>query len=204
MKPFKNLAFLGLLLLILYLSGFYFSHTKPVSIREEIVDPDMLLTNTKRYFQHDARDRSIYHLELAIEEIEKIEQEIEPADRMKIDTALMRLREVHDHISSPDFDIKELNDASMRALNALTFAELKVTEHFVDSHQLDKARVALSYGQLHVKNALVFSEGLKRDYEVDIYTEMDSLIESETFSDKEILHQLESMIDDLDKLGNEE
>lgn len=186
---------------VLFGVGMLIEHTQPAGLTDEALEPDILLSNSRTYFEEDAHGRSVMHLYNAIEAIKKIEQDLEPESKEKVDRAVVQLEQILQDMSGEIFDVKKLNEASVKALNALTYAELKISEHFVESHELGKAKLALKYGMLHVKHALVFAEGAKKEYEISIYTEMDSLIESDELSDKEIIQKLERMIEDLDNLG---
>lgn len=201
LKAAGYIFFLLFVFAILYLSGRYIHVTKPAVLTEDAVKPDMLLLNSKIYFQEDAHKRSISHLRNAIDAIRDLEQELDEESKAKVDHSLDQLEAIYEEMSHEEFNIKHLNEASVKALNALTYAELKLTEHYVDSDELDNARVALKHGMLHVKNALKFAEGLKKEYEIHIYHEMDSLIANDQLSDREILRKLERMIEDLDNLG---
>ncbi|MEQ8474395.1 MAG: hypothetical protein RIC35_24575 [Marinoscillum sp.] len=199
MKVLGYIAFLAFCLLLLYGVGKFKHHGEPITITAEAVEPDILLSNSKNYFEEHAYHRSMGHLKSAITAIRQIEQGIDDESKEKVDAAVDELEEIYNEMSHETFNIKHLNEASIKALNALTYAELKVTEHFVDSHELDKAKVALNYGMLHVKNALMFSEGENKDYETEIYIEIDSLLRSGEISNKDVLIKLENMIVDLEK-----
>ncbi|WP_421870263.1 hypothetical protein [Marinoscillum sp.] len=198
MKVFGYIGFVVLFFLTLYGVHHFIDGSQPATITSEVVEPDILLSNTKKYFQQDSHERSMEHLMKAIRSIERIEQDIDDSSKLKVDKAVNDLKLIYAEMRHDTFNIKKLNEASVKALNALTYAELKVTEHFVESHHLDKARVALNYGIMHIKNALMFSEGSKKDYEVQLYTELDSLIEHGHYTDKQLIQQLETMIDNLD------
>ncbi len=199
MKLFSYIGLLFLGFLALYLSGTYIEHFVPTTLTSEVVEPDILLSNSKRYFQDDAHERSMKHLIHAIEAIEKIEQEIDDDSKRRVDLAVVDLKNIYAEMSHDTFNITKLNEASVKALNALTYAELKVSEHYVESHELNKARIALGYGMLHIKNALLFAEGRKKEYEVQLYAEIDSIVENNHLSDDELIEKLEHMIAELDE-----
>lgn len=178
----------------------FIGHSEPTTLTNEVIEPDILLSNSRTYFEQDAYHRSMEHLARAIEAIKRIEQDIDEDSKYKVDMAINGLNDIYRSMSQDTFNIDQLNNASIKALNALTFAELKVTEHFVESHELNKAQVALHYGILHIKNALTFAQGYKKEYEIKIYKELDSLIENHHLSDEELIKKLEHMIGELDDI----
>ncbi len=199
MKVFGYLGFVAAFFLTLFAIHHFAMKSAPSTLTADVVEPDILLSNSKKYFEEDAHQRSMEHLYRAIQAIEKIEQDIDDDSKKKVDKAVKSLKNIYSEMKHDTFNIKKLNEASVKALNALTYAELKVTEHFVESHELDKARVALQYGMLHVKNALMFSEGVKKEYEIKIYAELDSLLNHDHFTDKQLIEHLEKMINEMDE-----
>lgn len=200
MKLFGYLAFSGLCFGLLYVSSLLFDHSKPPTISKEAIKPDLFLGNSKVYAQEHAYSRSLEHLDKAILAIKNIEQEIDPQSRKTVDKAVHQLQMVHDEIKADTLNVKDMNKAFLNALNALTYAEIKVTEQYIASHDLDKAKVALKYGMLHLKNALKFSQGKIREYEIQMYAELDSIIENQHLSDDEIIARLEHLLSRLDTL----
>ncbi|MFY0606638.1 MAG: hypothetical protein JXR10_07980 [Cyclobacteriaceae bacterium] len=172
----------------------------PSTLSEAAVQPDLLLSNSKQYFKEHAKSRGLFQLEKAIDAIIEIEQDLDDESREKVEEAVSNLRELVEEMKHHNFDIDDLNSAFDRTLNALTYAELKVTEHFLETHQSTKAMLALKYGMVHIKNSLMYSTGKKKEYEINIYDEMDSLLESGQLDNKEIIQKLELMIEDLDNL----
>ncbi len=172
----------------------------PTTLSEAALEPDLLLSNTKQYFTEHAKGRGLFQLELAIDAIIDIEQDLDEESREKVEAAVQTLRALLEEMKHEDFDINQLNDAFDRTLNALTYAELKVSEHFIESHESSKAKLALKYGMVHIKNSLMYSTGKKKEYEIAIYDEMDSLLENGGLGNKEIIQKLELMIEDLDNL----
>lgn len=198
MKLFFYLLLIAALFVLLYLGGLVFDGHKPAIISDEVTNPDLYLSNTKSYYQEHAVDRSIMQLEKAIEAIEEIEQDIDDDSKRIIDTALGDIRRVKAKMQEGDIDVETLNKVSIEALNALTYAEIKVTEHFVESHEQEEARIALKYGLIHMKNALNFSKGKTREYEIQIYNDIDSLLDNEELKNEEIITRLEQMLRDIE------
>ena len=203
MKLISYLGVIAFFFLLMYGIGYFIDREKPATLTHEAVDPDILLSNSKAYIEEHARERSLFHLDQAIQSIKEIEQDMDEESKKRVDESIRELEIVFNEIRDDNFEMKDLNNACIKALNALTYAEIKVSEHFIESDQLDKAKLAMKYGMLHVKNALMFSEGTKKEYEVTIYAEMDSSIENKHMSKKEIIALMERMLVELDSLDKE-
>lgn len=147
-----------------------------------------------------AYERSLMHLDEGINAIREIEQDLDPESKKTVDEAVENLRVIHAEIAGDSLSMKDMNEAFVKVLNALTYAEIKVSEHFYQSEELENAQVALKYGRLHMKNALKYAEKDMRDYEVQLYSEIDSLIENNTFSNEEIIAHLENILAELDSV----
>ncbi|MFT4833436.1 MAG: hypothetical protein ACI83W_001361 [Marinoscillum sp.] len=202
MRALGYIIFVTVILLTFHFVGTFHKNTSPSTLNEEAVKPDLLLSNSRQYYSERSRRRSLHQLSMAIEAIRKIEQDMDDESKTKVDAAVAELDEIRREMSHESFDLEHLNKASIRALNALTYAELKVTEHFVESHETDKAKVALKYGMVHIKNALMYASGSKKDYELKIYEEMDSVLSDGKLTEKEIIEKLELIIEELDNLEN--
>ena len=99
--------------------------------------------------------------------------------------------------------MEDLNDAFFKALNHLTVAELKVSETLLETENSTKAKIALKYAMYHLKNALEFSMGGKKEYEAHIYDEIDSLLELRHVDNDYMLKRLEEMIAEIDAITDE-
>ncbi len=68
---------------VLFGVGTLIEHTQPAGLTDEALEPDILLSNSRTYFEEDAHGRSVMHLYNAIEAIKKIEQDLEPESKEK-------------------------------------------------------------------------------------------------------------------------
>lgn len=194
------LLIMGLLFGGLYLFKVYERNFKPVGLREDIKKPDIYLDNSKLYIKEHSYERSMSQLRMAIEALQEIEVELDEKDRKLIDDSIDELQIVLLELQNFQINEDDIDHAFSRALNALTIAELRLTETLIAEHHTTDAKVALKYGMYHIKNAIRFTNGHKQQYEAHIYDEIDSLLESESSSDKELINRLEFMIAELDSL----
>ena len=184
----------------LYLYTKWREETQLALLTEEAVKPDLLLDYTKLYLKEDAYDRSLSQLDYAIAAIRNIEADLDDESNRILEVSIKDLEKVKMEMEMDSLVTQDLNIAFSKALNALTLAELKISEVLIKSDHPRDAIVALKYGMYHVKNALKYSEGSKKEYEIHIYEEIDSLLDNRSLSQQEMIDRLEIMIAELDTL----
>ncbi len=204
MKGIYYVIFLGLIFVGLFVATLFTNKNEDLVTSEAALKPDLLLSNSKYYVQEHAYDRSLHHLDKAIEAMRKIEEQLDEEGVSILEESIDQLMVIHKEIETDSLSMTDMDDAFSRALDALTFAELKVSEVLLESDHDEQAIIALKYGMMHLKNALRFSSGHKKDYEIHIYDEIDSLLASKTLTHDEIKDRLEHLISELDELIKEE
>lgn len=194
-----------LIILVVVFGGFMLitrviDDSKPALLSAKAVRPDLLLDNSKYYLKEHAYDRSLSHLDDAIKSIREIEADLDDESKRILELSISELELVRREMEMDSLVTEDLNKAFLDALNALTIAELKISEVLIQHDHPKDAIVALKYGMYHVKHALKYSKGEKKEYEIHIYQELDSLLEDDTLSEKEMIEKLEKMIHELDVL----
>ena len=193
-----------LALLILFGGVYAFTkwreHSEVALLTGEAVKPDLLLDNTKKYLKEHAYDRSLTQLDQAIAAIRNIEADLDAESTRILEVSIVELEKVRMEMEMDSLVKEDMDDAFSKALNALTLAELKISEVLIQQDHPRDALIALKYGMYHVKNALKYSEGSKKEYEIHIYEELDSLLENRHLSEQELISRLERMIAELDTL----
>lgn len=174
--------------------------SKPALLTEQAVEPDLLLDNSKFYLKEHAYERSLDQLDGAIKAIREIELDLDEESRRILEFSISELELVRTEMEMDSLVTEDLNEAFSDALNALTIAELKVSEILLKQNHPKDALVALKYGMYHVKHALKYSQGEKKEYEIHIYQEIDELLEDNSLSEEEMIEKLEAMIHELDIL----
>lgn len=200
----RILAYIGLtffLFSVFYGIEYYIEETQPTVLTDQVIQPDIFLANTRLYYEEAAPQRSMTQLKLAIQALKELKREVDEESKKKINASILTLEEHYQKMEEGRFRLYAFNEAAIKALNALTYLELKATEKYVEQDDIESSKIALRYAMRHVKNALSFSRGQKKDYEVVIYSQMDSIVASNEFTNKEIILKLEAMIEDLDNLG---
>ena len=173
---------------------------KPIPLTGEAIDPDLLLSNSRTYVKEHAYGRSIENLDLAIDAIRNIEGDLDEESTRLLEEAVADLELIKQELLGDSLSIDDLNISYSEALNALTEIEVKVTKALIESDQGTKAMVALRYGMMHLKNTLKYTQGAKKDYEIHIYEEIDSLLDNKDVSHDEMLEKLNHIIGELDSL----
>lgn len=197
------------LLVILFLMGaLYYVNDgiyqgKHATITKEAVEPDELLDNTTFYIEQHAYDRSLGQLEEAIAAMRKIEEELDEESKTILENSIKDLEVVYEEILTDSVVLEDLNYSFSKALNALTMAELRISEFFLDTNHSRQATIALKYGMFHLKNALKYTKGIKQDYEIHIYREIDSLLAHNELTQAQKRAKIEAMIQELDELVEE-
>ncbi len=167
-------------------------------------DPDFYLENSKTYLVREYDyDRSHEQLKKAIAAIRKIEKGLDQESKFILETSIKDLEKVSTEIEERHLIKGDLNGAYAKALDAMTYAEIKVSEHLLEEDHSRAAIIALKYGMLHLRNAAKFSKGDKKGFEKHIYEELDSLIENENMDHDEMKRRLDHMLEELDYLVEE-
>ena len=199
-----NKAILYVLAILAILGGFYaiekFSPDEIIPLTGEAVDPDLLLSNSRTYYKEHAYGRSISNLDQAIVSIRNIEEDIDEQGKALLEEVIIDLEIVKKELEADSLSIEDLNISYSEALNALTEAELKVTRALFESNHDGQAIVALKYGMMHLKNTLNYTSGAKKEYEIHIYEEIDSLLKNKSMPHDQMIKKLDEIMIELDSL----
>jgi len=178
----------------------YLLPDKPKPLSDDAINPDIHFRNSRAYVKDHAYDRSIMHLNDAIKAMREIEADLDKESQELLEEAIVDLVVIRKELEGDSLDIDDMNTVYSEALNALTEAEVKVTKALLENDQAKDAKLALKYGMLHLKNTLKYTQGEKKDYEIHIYEEIDSLLENEHLSHDEMMKKLDHIIYELDSL----
>ncbi len=172
----------------------------PAPLTRDATDPDLFLGNSRAYVKEDAYDRSLVHLDKAIQSIRDIEKDLDAETGKMLEESIADLEVIRSELIGDSLNLEDLNITYSEALNALTEAELIVSRNLLEHENSEDAKVALKYGMLHLKNTLKFTQGAKKNYEIHIYEEIDSLLADPNIGHDEMVAKLDHMIMELDSL----
>ena len=171
-----------------------------IPLTYEAVEPDLLLSNSRTYYREHAYKRSVDNLDRAIASIRAIEADIDADGRALLEEVIIDLEIVKEELKNDSLNLDDLNIGYSEALNALTEAELKVTRALLKSNHDGAAVVALKYGMMHLKNTLKYTEGAKKEYEIHIYEEIDSLLKNKSMPNDQMIKKIDEIMLELDSL----
>jgi len=199
---FFFLLFIGSFMAILHFGGHLLENESP-TLNDKAGDPDIHLENTKRYANEHAFDRSMYHLEKAIQTIRIIEEDADVYSGEILEKTIDELLNLKVELATNTLSSDDLNAAIYNALNALTMVELRISESYAETNKLKKAKIAMKYGLLHLEHSMPYSKGSLRKKEVEIYNEIDSMLTSESLYSIDVTFKLSDLITELDSLLKE-
>lgn len=150
--------------------------------------------------------RSLIHLEEIVKSIKKYEEYPNLKEHDLLEKAIKRLKEIDDEIVGDSLKHEDIYQAFDYAINALAKAELNISESAIKSNQPELAKLALKQAQIHVKCAFLldysqkFDDGQHFDMELNVFQELDSLIENESISITEMDARLNKISKELESL----
>ncbi len=199
----KSKGFLYLIMVVVLVTGMIFI---PKFIKS--TDPlktDFYLDNSKVYLLREYDyERSHKQLAKAIESMRELEKDLDKESKFIIETSIKDLNKVLKEIESKELSKADLNAAYAMALDALTYAEIKITEHLLEENSSKDAIIALKYGMVHLRNALKYSDDEKlKNFEMHIYEELDSLIANKSIDHDEMKKKLDHLLEELDYIVEE-
>lgn len=173
--------------------------------KKDHLKPDFFLDNSKIYLLREYDyDRSHRQLEKAIQAMRTLEEGLDKESKKIIETSIDDLELVLEEIENKDLSRADMNSAYVKALNALTYAEIKVSEHLLEENSGKDAIIALKYGMIHLRNAVKYSDSEETaNFEIHIYEELDSLIEHNTLDHDQMQAKLDELLMELDHVVEE-
>ena len=160
---------------------------------------DFHLDNSRAYLIRDYDyQRSHEQLDKAIEAMRELEKKLDDEGKEIIEKSISDLQIIAREIEEKALVKADMNVAYAEALNALTFAEIKISEHLLELDASQDAIIELKYGMLHLRNALKYAQDEElKNFEMHIYEELDSLIANKSLSHDEMKARLDQMLVEL-------
>ncbi|MGB3464576.1 MAG: hypothetical protein WBA74_04870, partial [Cyclobacteriaceae bacterium] len=172
---------------------------------QDHLKPDFYLDNSKVYLLREYDyERSHEQLKKAITAMRNLENDLDEESKAILETSIRQLEIVLEEIETEDLVKSDMNIAYAKALDALTYAEIKVSEHLLEENAGKEAIIALKYGMVHLRNAIKYSDSEELvKFEMHIYEELDSLIESNTIDHDQLKAKLDQLLEELDYIVEE-
>ncbi|WP_258104896.1 hypothetical protein [Marinoscillum sp. MHG1-6] len=176
----------------------YASHHS--SLSDDNMETDMYLQNARYYIHDNVFDRSTYHIDQAKKSLRRLEEDIDIESGQEIEDAINSLNKIEREIVENKFEPSDMNKAFAKTLETVALAELRISERYAESANLDIAQVALKYAKLHLRNAMEYEHLPNKTYDLKVYQQIDSLIESPEISPIEISNKLDEMIREMNEI----
>jgi len=191
---------------ILYLPGRFNYASKHASLSNEAEMPDIYLKNVEHYINEHSFDRSVYHLQKAIESIRKIEADVDVNSNELLESAVSKLQMVQGELLADSLVTEDMLHAFEYSLNALARTELKVSEMYAKTNRRDLAILALKHAKLHLRNAMMFrsskqdANSVRFQLEKHVFLELDSLMTNELISPLQLVDKIDHIIHEMDQV----
>lgn len=203
---FGYLAALIFLVFLVHLPGRLGYVAKHPTLNKEAELPIIHMKNVGHYLNAEEMERSISHLQKAISAIKNLKRDVDTKSLEGLEKAINELEAVNDEFWSDTIDVSNMYHAFEYSLNNLAHAELEVSEMYIRSNDQKRAKIALKYARLHIRNALLFQKSIYDPNSAhvqigqNVFTEIDSLIALENFSNLELSAKIDDIIKEVDAL----
>ncbi|MEQ8903785.1 hypothetical protein [Ekhidna sp.] len=195
------LAVLAGSIIAFHIVGFIKAEGSPVAISSHASIPGYALQNAHIYLTDKVHSRSLLHMREAVRSIEYLKNNASGASKKHLTTGLNALKRVESMMDSGLFHSDSLNINSVIALNALIYYEIEHAKAFIEQEKRPQAMKALELAIANLRNALDFAKGNKKEYEVQIFSDINS-VTSNYYADKDdmivILDGILMELEDLD------
>ncbi|WP_420578572.1 hypothetical protein [Ekhidna sp.] len=180
--------------------GFIKAERAPVAISSHASIPNYALQNARIYLSDKEYSRSSLYMDEAVRSFQYLRDKSTDESRQKLDAGLKALRTVKSQMDLGYFNETSLNKNSVIALNALIYYEIASAKDFILEDKRPEAMKAVSFAIDNLRYALDFAEGNKKEYEVQVFSDMD-MIMSDYYMDKsDFIETLDSILVELDDL----
>lgn len=197
--------YIGFIVLVCSLTYFFTQSNlnyqdEHISLNDKNLNTDLYLSNTRHFIKEKALDRGLFHLEKAITSLQNFEEDIDITSGEQVDKAIEKLNHIKRAIHYDSLNIEDMNAAFSTTLKTLTLAELRVSENYAITNNLDYSLLALKYAKLHLRHALEYANMPERINELKIYAELDSLIKSKKIAPTEVMIRIDKMVKEMNIL----
>ncbi|GAB4245931.1 MAG: hypothetical protein Tsb0034_24700 [Ekhidna sp.] len=161
------------------------------------VEPDLLMSTADRNF-HDHKDlTAIEFLEDAIKTMKLLENDGDSVSIQAIELAIHDLEVVEDHIKTEDINDDLMYEAFADAMNSLAFASLRISEKYIKEGKNEEAKVTIDHAMDHLQNSIKFARGQQKEDEIRIASHLQTIIENHWEDD---LSQIDIVMAEIDSV----
>lgn len=178
------------------------------TLNQSAIMPDKYMEDVTYYEKMERYDKSADNLEHAIKAIWKIQADVDEESFDRLEDVIVRLERLHSKLVKDSIHMNFMKEDFNYALHNLAHAELEIAEMYAETNDMDKATLALKYAQLHIKNAMLYHNPYWSDdnaqenmvVERRIFSELDSLINTESASVADNVLYIDKIIKEVDYL----
>lgn len=199
---FKYFGTLIFIFSVFYVIGI-FNHdyaSEHATLNEAAVDPDIFLNNVRHYAKENGLERSLKHLDKAIYAIKNLELDSDENSQEKMEEAVLKLEMVYNQLMKDGKVTDDMNQAFEFSLNILALTELRVSEKYAESNNVEMSELAMKYAKMHLKSAIKYAKHPNHETELHVYNELDSLIAAGNIAPVLIAEKIDHMISEMDSL----
>lgn len=172
---------------------------KHPSINEIAIRPDDLLRNAVHYYRdYGQRLTAIDNIERAIKAMSIIEKDMDSTSNYIIENTITDLESLIVEFEEKHVDEIHMEHAFANAMNSLAFAQLRISERYLEQGLKEEASIATKYALKHLLSAVYFSEGAELEAELHIMEMIKELDLEENLNDPEVRKKIHSAVVELD------
>lgn len=156
---------------------------KNPSITDLAVEPDVLMSTADRTFHDKKEQAAIKFLDDAIETMRLLENDGDSISNAAIELAIHDLEIVEEHIKSDDINDDFMYEAFADAMNSMAFASLRISENFLRDGKNEEAKVTIKFAMDHLQNSIFFARGEQKEDEIKIAGHLQRIIKNHLEND---------------------
>ena len=196
--PFYLSVLVGIIILF-HIVGFIKAERAPVPIGSQASVPRYALLNARIYLDDKVHYRSALHLSEAVRSMKYLRDRTTGKSREHIATGLKALERVEEQMAAGYFYSDSLYENSVTALNSLIYYEIDAARNFVAEEKITEGIKALEIAVEHLRSALGFAKGNKKEYEIEVFADI-NLVISNYHNREEMVNILDGILEDLEDL----
>ncbi|WP_370086154.1 hypothetical protein [Ekhidna sp.] len=197
--PFYLSVLVGIIVLF-HIVGFIKAERSPIAIGSHASIPRYALQNARIYLDDGNYYRSALYLSEAVRSMEYLRDNSSGTSLKHLTTGLEALQQVEDYMAEDYFYSDKLNESSVIALNALIYYEIESARTFIMEDKVTEGIKALEIAVEHLRSALGFSKGNKKEYEIAVFSDIHEVISNYSGDRSQMIAILDGILDELKDL----
>lgn len=197
--PFYLSVLVGIIVLF-HIVGFIKAERSPIPIGSHASVPRYALLNARIYLDDKIHYRSALHLSEAVRSMAYLRDHSTGMSRKHMTTGLDALKQVEKQMEAGYFNSDSLNENSVVALNALIYYEIESAKAFIREDQVTEGIKALEIAVEHLRSALGFAQGNKKEYEIEVFSDIHEVISNYYGNRSEMIKTLDGILDEMKDL----